>query len=119
MKKSEPIKLSKHDKLWLEELYKVINDNKRPSYRSLRARLYKSLPPEYNPENIDKRLAQYKGEEITLEGVNRIDPKLDVINKANKIIEGIKELLINNPEQEEVSVPEISKITKLSDKEVS
>lgn len=119
MKKDQHLKISAHEKLWLEELYKTINANKRPSYRVLRAKLHKSLPVDFDPKKIDKRLTNYSGEEITLEGVNIIDPKTDIINKANKVVKAIKSLLLDNPEKDEVNVTEISEIVDLTKKEIA
>lgn len=119
MKKDQHLKISVHEKLWLEELYKTINANKRPSYRVLRAKLHKSLPVDFDPKKIDKRLTNYSGEEITIEGVNIIDPKIDIINKANKVIKAIKSLLLDNPEKDEVNVTEISEIVDLTKKEIA
>lgn len=116
---SDKLKLSKYDKLWLKELYRLIVENKVPSYRSLRARLYKSLPKEYNPSEIAPCYCKYHGEEITLEGVAEVDPGFDVFSKSTKVITAIKKLLIDNPEKSEVSAEEIAKLTKVSERDVS
>lgn len=119
MKKEQPVKVSKYDKIWLQELYKVIQENKRPSYRVLRAELYKSLPADYNPDNIDKRLAQFNGEEILLQGVDFIDPKLNVISKANKVIDAIRTIIIQSPEKDEVTLNEIAFVVDIDKREIS
>jgi hypothetical protein len=119
MIRNKNLQLSKYDKLWLEELYKLINENKRPSYRLLRAKLYEQLPENYNPENIDDRLAKFQGQEITLEGVEKIDPKMHIITKSNEVINAVRQLLLNNPEQVEIKVAEIANITQLSERDVS
>jgi len=119
MSKLPPLKFSKFDKLWVTEVYRIINENKRPSYRNIRAKLYKQLPQEFDPDEIDIRLARYRGEEITLQGVDLVSPEADVINKSNKIILSIKQLLIENPSKEVVVLSEISSTTKISLNEVS
>lgn len=111
--------LSKYDILWLQELYKAIDTNERTSYRILRARLHKELPVNYNPEKIDTRFARFRGEDITIEGVDAIDPKFNVIDKANNVMLAVKNLLLQNPEKEEVKAMEIAQLTKLSEKDVS
>lgn len=119
MKKKSSINVSSHDRLWLEELYKTIRDNKRPSYRVLRAKLYKSLPAAYDPDKIDVRLARYNGEEIMLQGVDLIASELDVISKANLVINTIKAIILENPEKEDVDVKEIGKRIDLEEREIS
>jgi hypothetical protein len=119
MKKKSSLIVSAHDRLWLEELYKTIQDNKRPSYRVLRAKLYTSLPAEYDPDKIDVRLARYNGEEIMLQGVDLIAPELDVINKANVVVNAIRAIILNNPEKADVDVKEIGKQTDLEEREIS
>lgn len=119
MKKEAKINVSKYDKLWLQELYKVIWENRRPSYRVLRAKLYKSLPAEYNPNDMDRRLAQYNGEEILLQGVDFVDPKLNVIDKANKVIDAIRTIIIQSPEKDEVTLNEIAHLVDIDMKVIS
>lgn len=119
LEKEQEIPITKYDRIWLEHLYKVISENKRPSYRTLRATLYDLLPREYNPENIDVRLARYRGQEITLLGVDLIDPKFNVFVKANKVIRAIRHLLIDNPEKNQVTADELVEIVKMSKGDVS
>ena len=107
----QAITISKFDKLWIEELYHSIRANKRPNYRYLRAKLNKQLPPDYNPNKIDIRYAEYRGQEITLQGVDIVDPKLKIVDKANQVIKCIKELLLEDGEKKSIETKEIVDLT--------
>jgi len=119
MTKLPPLKVSKYDKLWLIEVYKTIVENRRPSYRNLRAKLYKDLPKEFDPDKIDRRLVQYRGEEIKLLGVHEVSPETEIIKKSNQVILAIKKLLIENPLKEIIEASEISLLTEITLNEVS
>lgn len=119
MAKKENIKVSKDDKLWLNAVYQLIQNNKRPTYRNLRGTLYKQLHKDYNPENIDRRLARYKGTEITLQGFDYLKPELKIIDKANTVIETVRDLLLENPDKEIINTAEIVKKSGLDERETA
>lgn len=112
------IKLSEPEKIWMLHLWEKIKKNEKVSYRILRANLYKKLPLNFKPKDIDNRIVGYNGTEITLLGINLIDPEYQIIKKANLVLNAIKELLLEKPETEEFSAKQISGVTKISESDV-
>ena len=112
------IKLREPEKIWLNEIYRRIKNNEEISYKNIRAKLFNDLPVNFNPRTIDKRIAKYGGEEITILGIKLIDPKTDIFEKANKVLRGTKEYLLKNPKSTKIEASEIAKLIKLKESEV-
>lgn len=90
-------KLTKYEKIWLEKVYEKVKNHENPTYKKIKVELIKSLPIRFNPSTIDKRLAGYKGEDLTLFGVYTIDPKSDLIDIINIVGRHIGDCLVKDP----------------------
>lgn len=118
-KQSVPhIKLKKHEELWLKSLYENIRAKEKATYRKLRAKLFEQLPSDFHPNQIDQRLVNYNGEELTLLGIYTIDPKTDIINKADLVIKASRDLLKGDPDRQVIQAAEISKSINIPEAEV-
>ena len=114
------IKLNKSEKIWVTHLWRKIKNNEKISYRILRIELYEKLPLGFDPAKIDNRVVQYGGVEITLLGIHLIDPNYRIIEKANSVLEAIKQLLLKDKdaETEDIEAQSIAESTNLSASDV-
>lgn len=107
-KKVPIIELNKEANQWLEEVYKYLKENKRPTERQIWSKLYGQLPINFSPIALDARLINASGEYLTMLGVIAIEKNYDIIKKANTLIYKIKETLIAHPEKKDISVSNIA-----------
>lgn len=100
------VKVSKDQKLWIEALYRQLKQGKHKNYRALKAELYGKIAADFDPKKIDERLLTY-GTNLTILGIEFIDPEFRILGKSEKVILAIKEILIQNMAPEEVVVEDI------------
>lgn len=112
------IKLREPERIWLTKLYEKIKKNQPISYKSIRSELFKELPVNFHPNNIDKRLVRANGEDITLLGIYAIDPKEDILKQANKLLYAIRDHLIANPEEKQLNASGIAELAKMPEADV-
>ncbi|CAD5277537.1 MULTISPECIES: hypothetical protein [unclassified Imperialibacter] len=110
--------LDKSQRLWLNELYKLYKGSLTPDYKVLRVNLLKKVPLDFNPQNINRHLVDYKGERLTLLGINVVDPEAKILDKANNVIRYIREAVISDPTHTEFQISEIISSTKLEPFEI-
>lgn len=105
---------------WLEVIYNLVKKGESPDYRKIRTFIYKELSREFNPSEINIYLTgHYRGEDITLLGIEIIDPERRLMSKTNTVIKSIKEILLENPKKKEVTSDEISILTNLAKEDIS
>jgi hypothetical protein len=102
------IVINSYDRIWLEKVYDIIKSDKKPNYKHMRVELHNSLPNNFNPKNIDIRLLNAYGEEITLLGILIIEPDSKILEKCNTVINRIREVLKMNPEKIKFDLAEIA-----------
>src|SRR5438045_3113403 len=90
------IELSEAEEMWLREVYSQYKNGQQLDFRTLKLKLKRRLPRDFNPGNIDRRLLQY-GNQITLLGVSYVDPQTDLIDKTDRVIRAIADSLENDP----------------------
>jgi len=113
-------KLKSLEKLWLKLLCQKILANEKVSYRILRSELDAKLPLEFNPNQISRELVGYGGERITLLGIHIVMPKLNILEKTNKVIKGVRMKLIELPDETRIVSSEISSlINDVTEQEVA
>ena len=102
--------------LWLEAIYAKKINGETVSEKALRIELSDRLPIDFNP--FEFKGAFLRGTNITLLGIGLIDPESEIIKNANKVIQGVREILKNNPDIKEITAQEISEITGMKRNEV-
>ena len=107
----QSLTLSDSERLWLSEIYKG-----NTSRRKIRARLWKQLEPDFEPNSIDKSL--FGGSTLSLIGIWYIDSKSALFGQVDKLIKTIREQIINNPDLESISSEELSKLTAIPQEDV-
>lgn len=112
------IKLRKPEKIWLECVYKHIRNGERPTYRMIRSELINKIPINFNPKEIDNTIANYKGQELTLLGIDHIDPNFKILEKTNSVVKSIRTLILNNPNLKTIESEKISELTKIDNKTI-
>ena len=112
------IKLNASEKLWLQYLWAKTSKNENATYKEIRAALYKELAPDFHPSQINRLLVDQNGERITLLGIIAIDPDTDLLSKANKVINCIKDILIKDFDRQKVTSEEVGNIIDINHQEV-
>jgi hypothetical protein len=102
------IKLNVSEKLWLQYLYAKTLKNEIVTYKEIRTALYKELAPDFHPKQINRLLVDQNGERITLLGILAINSDSDLIHKTNKVINCIRDVLINDFNKQTITSQEIS-----------
>lgn len=112
------IKLTAPERKWLELLWHKIKNKQRYNYKELKAILYKDIPKGFHPKQMSRLLVDYKGERITILGIYAIEPKTDIIDKSNRIINRVQEILINLPGTKTIVSSEIGEYLQIPEEEV-
>lgn len=112
------IKVTEDQKKWLQALYEKAFDRGVVNYRILRTELYGVVAEDFDPDSIDDRIANYRGTEITLLGVEFLHPEIKILEKTDKIIKAIKGLLLGDPTLEDVELDQIHEKTGIDKKEL-
>ena len=107
----QSLTISKSQRLWLLEIFKGNN-----SRRKIRAKLWKQIEPDFDPNSIDQSL--FWGSTLSLIGIWYIDSKSALFGQVDKLIKTIKEQIINNPDLESISSEELSKFTAIPQEDV-
>lgn len=81
------IELSKNQKIWLEEAWRLLRTSGRKvTYQRIRANTIDKNGENFNPYGIDNRLASEYVSSITLLGLFSIDSYEEVIKIANQTL---------------------------------
>jgi predicted nucleotide-binding protein len=115
---STKVKLTEPQKIWLRGLYSHLSKGKQIDVRSLKIELLNQLPKNFNPSEIDSRLLR-SDVNLTIIGIGLLDPDSNLINKTNKVLQGIREVLLQNPKTERINVQEISNLTEVAEDQVA
>lgn len=111
--KFKQIKLSNAEKLWLNELLKLNFSN--VDVKSLKVKLWKRLPENFDPIAIDGRLI--RDNRLTLIGLWHVDPKHPMFSHASKTIETIRDLIVKNPDINRIKAKEIAHLVGITERE--
>lgn len=107
----QSLTLSDSQRLWLSEIFKG-----NTSRRKIRARLWKQLELDFDPNSIDKSLLW--GATLSLIGIWYIDSKSALFEQVDKLIKTIREQIISDPDLESISSEELSELTAIPKEEV-
>jgi hypothetical protein len=95
--------LSKAEILWMKEAY--ITENFDPKVAKVKLR--NKLPKGFNPKNIDSRLL-VDGKNLTVLGLWYVDPHAPHFDTIEKVILGIRDLIIEQPGFDQITSDKIS-----------
>lgn len=109
-------KFSEDEKLWMKEVHETSDFDTKIA----KVKLWEKLPKNFNPKNIDSRFL-IDGENLTLLGIWHIDPKSSLFEKLEKVIIGIRDIIIEMPGLVQISSENISTKTglKIQDVEIA
>jgi len=103
--------LSDAERLWLEEVNKATIKFDR---RVARVTLLGKIPDTFDPDSIDQRLCQTREGKLTPIGIWHIDSASPLLSAVDTVVRTIRGLIIESPNTtNEVSVPQLSKLTGL------
>lgn len=105
--------LSKAEILWMKEVYNTKNFDPKVA----KVKLRNELPKGFNPKNIDSRFL-IDGKKLTLLGLWHVDPQSLHFDTIEKVILGIRNLIIEKPGIDQVTSEQISTRIGLSKESV-
>jgi len=111
--------LNESERLWLTELYQFTKTGRIFTYRELWAKLAKKLPRDFKPSAVDERFISSDGEKIRILGVVALEGNFGIIDQINKVVNSIRELVLENEAIQNIKVEEIATICGLAAKDVS
>lgn len=104
-------------KLWLETILAKQNKGEDIDERIIKIELRKELPKDFNPSEIDSRLLRGKTN-ITLFGIGLLEPESEIVEKTDKVIQGVQEILDNHPKTDMITAKELSDSTGIRESDV-
>lgn len=94
---------SKAEILWMKEAYTTEDYDPKV----VKVKLRNELPKGFNPRNIDSRF-MIEGKKLTLLGLWHVDPNSPRFDNIEKVILGIRDLIIEKPGFDEIASEQIS-----------
>jgi hypothetical protein len=113
------IQLSNPERLWMEDVYKRMKIGIRFSFKEIRSKLNSQLPINFRPSAIDSQLISSNGEEIRLLGVIALQKEFIILEKINKTISAIRDIILKDYEKRNIEIIEIVEKCALSVEEVN
>lgn len=110
------IDLTDSQKLWLEELYSAFKNDEYVDPTHIKRKLWNVLSDDFNPNDLDHRLVV--SNHITPLGIWHLDPKTDVIDRIDKILTALKELLKEKFNVNEIEIIDLAKKSNINLDEV-
>ena len=102
-----------NDSLWLDAILTAAWQNRRLTDPQIRSQLRNKLPRNYSPKTIDRRLIQSFDVEITPLGVIALTGSEDILEKGDRIVTAIQDVLLDHPGIQRVDTTEIAGRTGL------
>jgi hypothetical protein len=107
----QSLTLSNSQRLWLSEIFKG-NDSRR----KIRAKLWKQIECDFDPNSIDQSL--FWGAGLSLIGLWYIDSESALFEQVDTLIKSIREQIFSNPDLECITSEELSKLTEIPQEDV-
>ncbi len=107
------VKLSDAERLWLTEIVK--QNFSKIDLKSLKVKLWKKLPKDFEPEKIDHRLI--RDTRLTLIGLWHLDPSNALFSHVSRTIEIIRDLIVKNPGISRIEAHEIASLVGITEKD--
>jgi hypothetical protein len=111
MKKIPIYNLRSFERLWMQEVYKDFQANRRSNNREIWSRLYGKIPINFRPAAMSHHLISSDGERLTILGVIALEKSTDILKEVDAVINAIKEMILKNHLQEVFTAEEISEKT--------
>ena len=108
--------LTHSQKLWLEELYSAYKNDRHADPSHIKRKLWKKLDPDFDPYDIDRSLAC--GNHISPLGIWHIDPDTDILNRMDRLLQTLRELLIEKYDVNEIKVEDLASKSGLGNDEI-
>lgn len=102
------IPLSNDERLWLQESYNILCSDKRPTRRTIISNLRSQISQRFDPDSLDERLAHSSGEIIMIPGIIALTKSYEILERADKLLFKLKDLIITDPEAGNFSIAEIA-----------
>jgi hypothetical protein len=112
------MELTGPQRLWLEAWYSKTRNGEPVSPRSVMIELRGKLPAGFDPSEIDSRLLR-GGTGITLLGIASVDPRSELVAKADEVLRAVREFLSVKPDAASVDVSDLTRLTGNSEKELA
>jgi hypothetical protein len=112
------LKISEAEKIWMNSIYTKLRNGEEINTRALRTELWEKLPRKFDPRAIDRRLVLH-GSHITLLGVWHIHPGSDLIEKTDRIITAIRDMILKEHKLSTFSAKDLAAITNIPMNEVA
>lgn len=107
-------KITEYELLWLAAIYEILKNGKKPNIREIRVALNDHLPHDFHPSSIDSTLLWSDGERITLLGIMAVEGNKSIMEKTDKVILSIKEMILEQPTIEKISLDKVEKRSGIS-----
>lgn len=103
---------------WLNSAYVQLRQGKQIKPTEMLVELWTSLSEDFDYETIDSRLMRF-GVDLTLLGILHVDPATDLVEKTDKVIRFIRELIIREPAIGAVTSEQISEDLTIPEQDVA
>jgi len=111
------IEINADEKLWLEALYEKFKKGEtNVDPRELKAELWKKIPQDFEPRNIDWHLSP-GGRYLTVLGLWHINPNDENIELLDKLLKGMQTYLLSQSKEVEIPLSYIPIDRKVGDQE--
>ena len=108
--------LTDSQRIWLDELYTAYKKDTYADPRRIRRKLWKKLPTDFGPGDIPRALAGYS--HITPIGIWHLDPQTEIFDKIDRVLNGLRTLLVEKYEEDRVEIVELATVSKVDPDEV-
>jgi hypothetical protein len=113
------IQLSSPERLWMQEVYDKTKKGLKFTFRDVWAKLHNDLPATFRPAAMDERLISSNGEEIRLLGVIALEGSFAILDKINKVIFSIRDVILMDHAKRNISISEIAERCTMTVHEIS
>lgn len=111
----EQFALTQEQITWLQERYKFQSRGERISDKALRVALHGRISTDFDPSLVHGLFTNR--EDLTGLGLAVINPDDEHVHAINKSIKAIREILFKNPDVARISASEISRISRVGERE--
>lgn len=113
------IKLSRYERLWIQEVYTKTLKGMKFNFRDIWTKLHKQLPNDFHPDRMDERLISVNGEDIRLLGVIALQQDYSFLGKINKVVMCIRDIILTDNQKRNILISELVEKSSLTAEEIS
>lgn len=111
--------LDESERLWLEKLLQLKQNNKKADFRDISCSLDGKISNTFRPMQLWSRLADASGERILLLGIVAVEKSYTIIDKSNLVIWAIRKIILENPKTENIATDTIAEKSGLTRQETA